>query len=254
MGFTRDPYFSPGVGNMWVNIGKSQFHLPTAKSPQVVRGHVGLVLPSRAGLLERLAEVKADLDDTAFAFTEHDEHVEVISPWGNVLRCYEPAERFGRIDLGMPYVEFEVARGTAAAIARFYDEIFATRTSVDSNDDGLFATCSVGNHQSLVFREQDKPLPPYDGHHIQIYLADFSGPHRRLGAHDLVSAENGQWEYRFVDIVDLETGEVVFNLEHEVRSMTNPLYARPLVNRNPDLTGQNFSSRFETLPWSPVGA
>ena len=33
------------VTNMWVNVGRSQFHLPTGK-PQVVRGHTGLVIPT----------------------------------------------------------------------------------------------------------------------------------------------------------------------------------------------------------------
>ena len=40
--------------------------------------------------------------------------------------------------------------------------------------------------QELVFRETAGRAAPYDGHHIQIYIADFSGPHRRLlaqGAH-----------------------------------------------------------------------
>ena len=43
------------------------------------------------------------------------------------MRCHEPdAERFGRIILGIPYVEFEVAPGTAAAVAAFYAWVFYT--------------------------------------------------------------------------------------------------------------------------------
>ena len=38
---------------------------------------------------------------------------------------------------------------------------------------------------------------------------------------------------QFVDITDLESGKPLFQIEHEVRCMTHPLYARPLVNRNP---------------------
>ena len=45
MGFTRDPYLVTGVVNMWVNIGKSQFHLPTG-DPQVLRGETGILTPS----------------------------------------------------------------------------------------------------------------------------------------------------------------------------------------------------------------
>ena len=29
LGLTRDPYLVTGVDNMWMNVGRSQFHLPT---------------------------------------------------------------------------------------------------------------------------------------------------------------------------------------------------------------------------------
>jgi hypothetical protein len=38
LGLTRDPYMMTGPANMWVNVGRSQFHLPTGKA-QVLRGH-----------------------------------------------------------------------------------------------------------------------------------------------------------------------------------------------------------------------
>ena len=47
MGLTRDPYLVTGVDNMWINAGRNQFHLPGG-SPQVLRGHVGLVSPTAA--------------------------------------------------------------------------------------------------------------------------------------------------------------------------------------------------------------
>ena len=33
LGLTRDPYLVTGVTNMWVNAGRSQFHLPTGETP-----------------------------------------------------------------------------------------------------------------------------------------------------------------------------------------------------------------------------
>ena len=36
----------------------------------------------------------------------------------------------------------------------------------------------------------------------------------------------------FNDIVDLDSGKVLYTIEHEVRSLRSPLYGRPLVNRN----------------------
>src|ERR1051326_6543310 len=33
LGLTRDPYMNTGLANMWINVGKSQFHLPTGGTP-----------------------------------------------------------------------------------------------------------------------------------------------------------------------------------------------------------------------------
>ena len=44
LGLTRDPYLMVGLENMWINVGHSQFHLPTADA-QVLRGFTGLVDP-----------------------------------------------------------------------------------------------------------------------------------------------------------------------------------------------------------------
>ncbi len=114
----------------------------------------------------------------------------------------------------------------------------------------LLARASVGNHQELVFRETDAPAAAYDGHHIQVYVADFSGPHGRLAERGLVSQEDNQHQYRFRDIADVDSGEKLFTLEHEVRSMTHPLFARPLTNRNPDQTNQQFAPGHEIRPWA----
>src|ERR1044071_3124416 len=81
LGLTRDPYLMVSDSNMWVNVGKSQFHLPSGKA-QVLRGHTGLVIPGREALLARLASVKSKLEGTAFAYAEHNDHVEATCPWG----------------------------------------------------------------------------------------------------------------------------------------------------------------------------
>src|ERR1700712_5030953 len=53
LGLTRDPYLMVSDTNMWVNVGRSQFHLPSGKA-QVLRGRTGLVISGRAALLDRL--------------------------------------------------------------------------------------------------------------------------------------------------------------------------------------------------------
>ena len=249
LGLTRDPYLMTGITNMWANVGRSQFHLPTGRA-QVVRGHTGLVLPDREALLRRLAAVRRDLEATSFDFREHNAFVEATCPWGNRIRCYEPDERFGRITLGMPYVEIDVPRGTAHRIADFYEEILDALADVHEDGGGEYARIMVGADQHLVYRETDRPIEPFDNAHVQITLVDFSGPHERLLAKGLVTEESDQHQYRFENVVDLETGEVLATMEHEVRSMRHPLYARPLVNRNPMQTNMRFAPGHETWAWA----
>ena len=250
LGLTRDPYIQTGLGNMWVNVGRSQFHLP-AKEAQVIRGHTALVLPDREALLSRLSEVKPKLADTKFNFVEREAYVETTSPWGNVIRCYEPdAERFGRVVLGMPYVELNVPVGVAAPICAFYRTAFKTEASVQEDAQGKFARVTVGAKQYLQFRETDKPIPEYDGHHIQIYVADFSGPHKWLLGKELITEESDQHQYRFKDLIDPESGKRLFTLEHEVRSLKHPLYGRPFVNRNPAQTNRDYVPGYDAAAWA----
>jgi hypothetical protein len=234
LGLTRDPYLMTGVGNMWMNVGRSQFHLPTGAA-QVLHGHTGLVMPNRAALLTRLNAVKGALEGTR---------------WGNRIRLFQPCARFGRMQLGMPYVEFEAGVGTADGIARFYREVMQTRASVAQDAEGRFARVSVGAGQDLYFRETAKPAPAFDGHHVAVYLGDFSGPYRRLMERGLITEESDQHQYRFQDIVALDTGKVLFTVEHEVRSMRHPLYARPQINRNPEQSNRSFAPGHEELPSS----
>ncbi|HXA69402.1 MAG TPA: hypothetical protein VNW24_03055 [Stellaceae bacterium] len=249
LGLTRDPYIMTGTDNMWINVGRSQFHMPTGEA-QVLRGRVGIVLPDRDALLKRLTRVRRPLEGTKFEVREHNSFVDVTSPWGNQIRCHEPEPRFGRITLGMPYVEFDVRRGIADGIARFYRDVIGTFAEAGEDEHGPRARASVGPKQDLIFRETDRPLPDYDGHHIQIYLADFSGPHRRLLERGLITEESDQHQYRFTDIVDPASGKQLFTVEHEVRSMQHPLYARPLVNRDPAQTNRDYAQGRDAWTWS----
>jgi len=249
LGLTRDPYLMVSDTNMWINVGRSQFHLPSGK-PQVLRGHTGLVIEGREALLARLASVKGKLEGTAFKYAEHNDYVEATCPWGNRIRVHEPdAARFGRITLGIPYVEFDVPAGSAEAICAFYPDIMGMPAAL-RNGDGKVVAVKTGRNQHLLFRETDRPQPAYDGHHVQMYITDFSGPYRKLLARDLISREDNQYQYRFCDIVDPADGRHLFTVEHEVRSATHPMYLRPLVNRNPDQTNRTFANGYDQAPWA----
>jgi hypothetical protein len=249
LGLTRDPYMNTGLANMWINVGKSQFHLPTGE-PWVLRGAIGLVTPDRAALLKRLDNVKKPLAGTQFAVKETNDCVAVTCPWGNRFNMHTPDEaRFGAVTLGMPYLEFDVPMGTAKGISKFYRKIFDAKTCVEGKGEERVARVSVGHNQELRFRQRRAKPAPYDGHHIQVYVQNFSKPYKELMKREVMTEESNAYQYRFEHIVDVDTNETLFEIEHEVRSMTHPLYARPLVNRNPMQSQQSYQMEGDEWNW-----
>jgi hypothetical protein len=232
LGFTRDPYLMVGTENMWINLGQEQFHLPTG-DPQVLRGCVGVVVPDLEALKARLESVKSKLASTRFGFSAENKHISVTCPWGNSIRCHGAGPEWGDATLGMAYVEFAVATGHAEGIKRFYERVLEAPATVVPDHAGVAAHVRIGSRQELIFRETATEIPPYDGHHIAVYIANFSRPHGYLAQRGLITEESNDYQYRFQDIVDPDSGKVLFTIEHEVRSFTHPMLLRPMVNRNP---------------------
>ena len=231
LGFTRDPYIMVGVENMWVNMGQTQFHLPTG-NPNVMRGHVEIVVPDLEALTTRLGAVRELLAGTKFDYSVEDKHVAVTTPWGNRLRLLAAGPAFGDWTIGITRVEFPVEHGRAAGIARFYREVMGAPAAVTPDPEGVAAHVRIGQRQEMVFRETTAPIRTYDGYHVAVYIANFSGPHEWLDKHGLISEESQDYQYRFEKIVDVDSREVLCVIEHEVRSYTHPMFQRPLVNRN----------------------
>jgi len=244
LGLTRDPYIMTGVDNMWVNAGRTQFHLPTG-APQVLRGEIGLALPDLAGLRARLEAVAPLLAGTRHGWAEAYDALLVTCPWGNRLRCHAAADP--RLPLGIDEVAFAVPPGSLPGIRRFYAEVIG---ALVADEGGRAARVVAGEGQALVFREAENVAAPYDGHHVQVTLADFSGPYSRLAARGLISREDDTFQYRFQDIVDAEGGRVLFTVEHEVRSLRHPLFGRPLVNRNPLQTNRHYRPGQDALTFT----
>jgi predicted enzyme related to lactoylglutathione lyase len=243
LGLTRDPYMMTGVTNMWINVGRSQIHLPHGEA-QRLRGRVALVVGEKDSLVARLRAVRATLGNTAFDWTVHQDRVEVTCPWGNRYDCLLPPAfdcdaPWAGIDLGIAYVQFDIPPGCAHKVAAFYRQAFNASVDVREVNGSRQAVLSVGTHQQLVFAESSQVDAKYDGHHIQIYVSNFSQPCEWLTERELVYGLE-PYQYRFANIIDIETGDICFKLEHEVRSLHHPLYARPLVNRNPDQNNQNY--------------
>ncbi len=227
LGFTRDPYIDFGTLNMWVNLGEQQFHLPKADA-QVFRGHITVVVPDLDDLKKRLNFIAKPMAGTEFAWEEKDDHIALTCPYGNQIRAYPPGI-FPLMDLGMPYLEMQVAPGTASGIARFYAEVIGCPAT---ESDGV-ARVKMGYNQEMRFAETDAAIADYDGHHIAVYVSDFSGPHAWLNERGLITEESDQYQYRFQVIADPDSGATLTEIEHEVRSLSHAMYNRNLVNRNP---------------------
>jgi len=245
LGGTRDPYIFMGLENMWINFGRTQVHMPSRAVPPRVerlRGTAGFVVPDLEALKKRLdyagKEMQRVVPDAPnkFSFNVKSDCVEATDPFGTRVRCHAPAPEFGRTELGLVYVDFDVPPGSADGIARFYNEIMEAPAQAGAGR----ATVSVGRDQRLFFTETKNPIPEYDNHHIQIYIADFSSSYKKLLERGLITMETDAHEWRFQWIIDPKDGRKLFQIEHEVRSMKHPLFNRPLVNRNPSITNMTY--------------
>lgn len=156
---------------------------------------------------------------------------------------------------GISYVEFYTPLNVATRIAEFYDCVFDATSSVitDPKTNEKVAIIAFGNidpdtgqsSQTLLFRETDNvDIPKYDGHHIALYVGDNAADFEQAFKNvldagvlwinprfsDKVMNLNTakKWkQFRFKDIVDLETGKTIFELEHECRSREHEAWPGP---------------------------
>ena len=251
LGATRDPYIFPGMENIWLNFGRTQVHMPSRAVPprfERLRGTAGFVVPSLDELAKRLEHAGKEMDRVTgsrrdFSFSRKDGCIEATDPWGTRVRCHAPAPEYGRTELGLVYVDFDVPPGSAEGIARFYTQVMKAPAHCSNAQTKV----SVGKAQKLVFTETKKPIPEYDGHHIQVYIQDFSGPYAWLKERGLVNMETDAHEWRFQWIVDPKDERKLFQIEHEVRSMKHPLFNRPLVNRNHAITNTGYVAGYDAF-------
>jgi hypothetical protein len=168
---------------------------------------------------------------------------------------------------GIDYIEFKCPMGTAEKIALFYESVFdattfcmetttTTTTATTETDDYdkkvIVAIIAIGRidaqgraDQTLLFRETSDPIPKYDGHHIAIYVgtseADFECAFRNAQLANLlwvnprfsdkaqtVQQAVQQWkQFRFKNIIDMDTGHTIMELEHEMRCIQHEAWPGP---------------------------
>jgi hypothetical protein len=253
LGGTRDPFLFPGLENIWINFGRTQIHMPSRgdkPKPERVRGTMGYVIPDLEALKKRLeyagAEMKRVVPEkpNLFSWREKDGTIEATCPWGNRVRCHAPSPEFGNTQIGLVYIDFDVPPGSAEGIARFYSEVMKAPAHAERGR----ATVGIGRSQRLYFTETSAPMPEYDNHHMQVYIADFSTPYQWLLERGLISMETDEAEWRFQWIVDPRDTRKLFQIEHEVRSMKHRLFGRPLVNRNHSITNVTYVAGRDAFP------
>jgi hypothetical protein len=258
---------------IWANCGASQFHLPYDDVAQRIPGHIGLRYDSLDGLKSRLLDedckVAIKSCESGVDPRTKREFVKLVDMYDNVFYCRvgepvqtdkqqpiigpedtvewgEYATKYGRLESdcrGIDYVEFNCPLGSAEKIALFYESVLDATTSCFEVAPGLkIAIIAFGNvdgngkvDQSILFRESEDAIPPYDGHHVAMYVgqssSDFEQAYRNAEIAGVVwvnprftdkadSLEGAKaWkQFRFKDIVDMKTGEKIMELEHEMRS------------------------------------
>jgi hypothetical protein len=163
--------------------------------------------------------------------------------------CEIPGEK--SVGVGMGYVDFLVSGtpGTAAAIGEFYRHYFDAETyltpviepDVCAAQQRFQCIVKLGSYQSLRFSEarSDQTVPDYDGHHICIFISEFAEVYQRMESSPYsnllwinprflrTASRNldealAQHEFRFKDIINIDTGEAIYEIEHEVRSLGHP--------------------------------
>jgi hypothetical protein len=145
------------------------------------------------------------------------------------------------------YVEFDVLK-QAEPIAQFYRHLMGLAANDPPRVERDCRAPSGGNRSGFIFRENDRPIAAYDGHHVQV---DFSGPHRELGELSLIKGGKRPAAIpRRENILHPANGETVFTIEHEIRSMRHPLFMRLTVNRDPGQSSLNHAPGHHAFLWA----
>jgi|GEM_PF-3838994 len=118
----------------------------------------------------------------AWALKSSDGHIEAVCPWAtaSVALHQTSASAPWRLVFRMWSSMCPQERQTESLA--FIRRFLGAQAAPLEDAQGRSACVTAGTGQKLLFRETDRPTQPYDQHHIQIYINDFSGPHRRLAA------------------------------------------------------------------------
>ncbi|MEM7463583.1 MAG: hypothetical protein AAF362_12995 [Pseudomonadota bacterium] len=249
LGLTRDPYRRADEQNMGINVGLQQFHLPRrGEQTPPFHGVVGLVVPEIAGIKKRLdlLEELGKFKGTPYHWEEQNKSVLLTSPFGVQFQLHQADTIPFLRPLGIAYVDISVPPDTADGIAKFYVQIARAPVDVIDAEGSKSAVISAGPFQQIRFVERDQADYSTHSMHISYHATNYNELRESVAAHGSLMGA-GQGEVFFFDkLFDPDTGDVIFTINNEVRSIYHPDFMRPLVNRWP-LVDEPFTDQTEAM-------
>ena len=230
LGFTRDPTRMVGIDNMWVNLGRNQFHLPIGPASPF-KGEVGVIVPDVDVVAKRFAEETPRFAGSQFSWKREGETLVTTTPWGHPQRVHPAGMLPNRFPQGIGYVEFWVERGTAEGIAAFYQEIIGAPSRVEPIEGSPTAHVQMGPGTTFRFVERPDGGVVEHHNHVAVYLSNYHGIYGKLMSLGCVMEEDNDEQFRFHHMKDPKTGRLLFSFEHEMRSLYHPDHGKPLENR-----------------------
>ena len=235
LGLTRDPFRRADETNMGVNIGLQQFHLPRRGATPPFPGLVGLIVPDldiirlRLSRLNKLQKFK----DTPYKANFDDNTAKIISPFGFCIRLHSSNSMPFLRPLGIGYVEIPVPNGVVDDILKFYREVFHSIATIENRDGNKTAAINVGPFQKLYFIEKELDSYELYNFHISFHVTHYNRAREIIKERGALMG-TGEGEVFFCDkIFNPDTGDYIFSMTNEVRSVYHGDYMRPLINRWP---------------------
>lgn len=239
------------------------------ETPQTLTGRIGLGVESIDAVASRLSEAHASFEvmdppdgERCIVATAPNNNIFCISQISatreEVSALGGHSGGLGEQALSMPFVELECQPGTAQGIAAFYTEVFGAPTTTDGGTSSGFESCHVFVGDEVAPQEirfVENPAAPskrdYEereskAYHIAVYVGieDFQWVFDKAAEKGLVwvnprfvadsalswEEASRQQQFRIRDITDVN-GELLLQLEHEVRSTAHPSCPLQLVQR-----------------------
>ena len=255
-------------GLVWANAGLQQIHMPLGEPPPVEAqkppGVVGLAFGDIMGLRAtlRTAQVNfapvplkdqmsnvagigpAALQCTSPTGVKIYAHGMRVESWLTPRGWYEceaarneqlglPSEQ-ASVCMGIPYIRLQCPVASTEGIARFYQQVFDTKSEFRKGAEGTECWVPIGAGQWLIYQEIAGEIP-YDGYHIAVYVNRFVDAYRAAQRLKIVwnnsrfphltydSEEDAvrHCEFRILKLVDPETSQVLCEVEHEIRALSH---------------------------------